>query len=175
MRIACERKKTQLELPGPTWLRMRPHVGPRNGKTIGTRPVRNSGTARKTKDSGRKETVAVPELQRIQEPHRVFLTGDDVFAQVRFPNLNHCRNRNCRLKWVLLFPSCGSCNGMDVSSPQPGTSIVVGIATDDQDPLNNCQDRLVETKSGTYRSGLQKSACGFQNRACELESSACKL
>ena len=46
----------------------------------------NSGTARKTQDSGRKQTVAVPELQRIQEPHRVILTGDDVFAQVRFPN-----------------------------------------------------------------------------------------
>ena len=55
-------------------------------KTIGTPPVGNSGTARKTKDSGRKEAVAVPELQRIQEPHRVFLTGVDVFAQVRFPN-----------------------------------------------------------------------------------------
>ena len=49
--------------------------------------------------------------------------------------------------------------------------VVVGIAIDDQDPLNNCQD----TKSGTHRSGLQKSARGFQNRACELESSACKL
>ena len=48
-------------------------------------------------------------------------------------------------------------------------------ATDDQDPPNNCQDRLVEAKSGTHRSGLQKGACGFQNRACELESSACKL
>ena len=64
---------------------------------------------------------------------------------------------------------------MDVRSPQPWTSIVVGTATDDQDPPNNCQDRLVETKSGTHRSGLQKSACGFQNRACELESSARKL
>ena len=53
--------------------------------------------------------------------------------------------------------------------------VVVGIAIDDQDPLNNCQDRFVETKSGTHRSGLQKSARGFQNRACELESSACKL
>ena len=53
--------------------------------------------------------------------------------------------------------------------------VVVGIVTDDQDPLNNCQDRFVETKSGTHRSGLQKSARGFQNRACELESSACKL
>ena len=48
--------------------------------------IRNSGTARKTKDSGRKDTVAVPELQRIQELHRVILTGVDVFAQVRFPN-----------------------------------------------------------------------------------------
>ena len=48
--------------------------------------VGNSGTTRKTKDSSRKDTVAVPELQRIQEPHRVLLTGDDVFAQVRFPN-----------------------------------------------------------------------------------------
>ena len=48
--------------------------------------VGDSGTTRKTKDSGRKDTVAVPELRRIQEPHRVFLTGDDVFAQVRFPN-----------------------------------------------------------------------------------------
>ena len=28
------------------------------------------GTTRKTKDSGRKDTAAVPELQRIQEPHR---------------------------------------------------------------------------------------------------------
>ena len=48
--------------------------------------IGNSGTARKAQDSGRKHTVAVPELQRIQEPHRVILTGDDVFAQVRFPN-----------------------------------------------------------------------------------------
>ena len=64
---------------------------------------------------------------------------------------------------------------MDVRSPQPGTSIVVGTATDDQDPPNSCLDRLVETKSGTHRSGLQKSAFGFQNRACELESSAGRL
>jgi hypothetical protein len=77
MRITCERKNAQLEIPWPTWLRMRPQVGPEVG---------NSGTTRKTKDSCRKDTVAVPELQRIQEPHRVFLTGDDVFAQVRFPN-----------------------------------------------------------------------------------------
>ena len=129
----------------------------------------------KTKDSGRKETVAVPELQRIQEPHRVFLTGDDVFAQVRFPNSNHCRNRNCSLKLVPLSPSCGSCNSMDVRSLQPWTSIVVGTATDDQDPPNNCQDRLVETKTGTHWSGLQNNPCGFQSRACKLGSSACKL
>ena len=71
-----------------------PKLGQDMGKTIGTRPgefwhhkeVGNSGTTRKTKDSGRKDTVAVPELRRIQEPHRVFLTGDDVFAQVRFPS-----------------------------------------------------------------------------------------
>lgn len=86
MRITCERKNAQLEIPWPTWLRMRPQVGPRNGKNYRNTPVGNSGTTRKTKDSGRKDTVAVPELQRIQEPHRVFLTGDDVFAQVRFPN-----------------------------------------------------------------------------------------
>ena len=48
---------------------------------------KTNATARKTKDSGRKETVAVHELQRIQEPQRVFLTGDDVFAQVRFHEL----------------------------------------------------------------------------------------
>ena len=48
--------------------------------------IGNSGTARMAQDSGRKQTVAVPELQRIQEPHRVILTGVDVFAQVRFPN-----------------------------------------------------------------------------------------
>ena len=64
---------------------------------------------------------------------------------------------------------------MDVRSPQPWTSIFVGTATDDQDPPNNWEDRLVETKSGTRKSGLQKGACGFQNRACELESGACKL
>ena len=64
---------------------------------------------------------------------------------------------------------------MDVRSPQPWTSTVVGTATDDQDPLNNWQDRLVETKSGTHWSGLQKNACGFQSRACKLGSSACKL
>ena len=34
--------------------------------------VGNSGTTRKTKDSGRKDTVAVPELQRIQELHKYF-------------------------------------------------------------------------------------------------------
>jgi len=64
---------------------------------------------------------------------------------------------------------------MDVRSPQPWTSIFVGTATDDQDPPNNCQDRFVETKSGTHRSGLQKSACGLQNRTCERESSVRKL
>ena len=86
MRITCERKNAQLEIPWPTWLRMRPQVGPRNGLKYRNTSVGNSGTTRKTKDSSRKETVAVPELQRIQEPHRGFLTGDDVFAQVRFPN-----------------------------------------------------------------------------------------
>ena len=54
--------------------------------TVTVPEIGNSGTATKTQDSGRKLTVAVPELQRIQEPHRVFLTGDDAFAQVRFPN-----------------------------------------------------------------------------------------
>ena len=86
MRIACDRKDAQLEIPWPTWLRIRPQVGPRNGKNYRNSHVGNSGTTRKTKDSGRKETVAVPELRRIPEPHRVFLTGDDVFAQVRLPN-----------------------------------------------------------------------------------------
>ena len=70
MRITCERKSAQLEIPWPTWLRMRPQVGPRNGKNYRNTPVGNSGTTRKTKDSGRKDTAAVPELQRIQEPHR---------------------------------------------------------------------------------------------------------
>ena len=46
----------------------------------------NSGTAIKSEDTGKKATAAVPELQRIQELHRVILTGVDVFAQVRFPN-----------------------------------------------------------------------------------------
>ena len=105
----------------------------------------------------------------------VFLTGDDVFARCGSRIKYHCRNRNCSLKLVLLFPSCGSCNSMDVRSPQHWTRIVVGIATDEQDPPSNCQVRLVETKSGAHRSGLQKRAFGFQNRACELESSACKL
>ena len=86
MRTTCERKNAQLEIPWPTLLRMRPQVGQDIGKTILNTRLGNSGTTRKTKDSGRKDTVAVPELQRIQEPHRVFLTGDDVFAQVRFPN-----------------------------------------------------------------------------------------
>ena len=58
----------------------------RSNATVTVPEIGNSGTARKTQDSGRKQTVAVPELQRIQEPHRVILTGDDVFAQVRFPN-----------------------------------------------------------------------------------------
>ena len=54
--------------------------------TVTVSDIGNSGTARKTKDSGRKNTVAVPELHRIQELRRVIPTGDDVFAQVRFPN-----------------------------------------------------------------------------------------
>ena len=58
----------------------------RNIPCLAPQGSENSGTTRKTKDSGRKDTVAVPELRRIQEPHRVFLTGDDVFAQVRYPN-----------------------------------------------------------------------------------------
>ena len=48
--------------------------------------IGNAGTAIKSDDTGKKDTVAVPELQRIQELHRVILTGVDVFAQVRFPN-----------------------------------------------------------------------------------------
>ena len=66
-----------------TWEKLSEHPP---GKFWHHKEVGNSGTTRKTKDSGRKDTVAVLELQRIQEPHRVFLTGDDVFAQVRFPN-----------------------------------------------------------------------------------------
>ena len=54
--------------------------------TVTEPEIGNSGTAKKTQDSGRKQTVAVPELQRIQERHRAILTGDDVFAQVRLPD-----------------------------------------------------------------------------------------
>ena len=85
MRIACEQKNTA----GTSMADMAADATPswtKKWENYRTPPVGNSGTARKTKDSGRKETVAVPGLQRIQEPHRVFLTGDDVFAQVRFPN-----------------------------------------------------------------------------------------
>ena len=86
--------------------------GPRDASSVAilSQQSGNSGTAIKSEDTGKKVTVAVPELQRIQEPNTVFLTGDDVFAQVRFPNSNHCRNRNCSSKLVPLFPSCGSCN-----------------------------------------------------------------
>ena len=89
----------------------------------------NSGTARKTQDSVRKRTVAVPELQRIREPHRVLLTGDDVFAQVRFPNSS--------LTMLPLCPRCRSCDRMGAGSPKPGTSFVVGTATDHQGPQDS--------------------------------------
>ena len=64
MRTTCERKNAQLEIPWPTLLRMRPQVGQDMGKTILNTRLGNSGTTRTTKDSGRKDTVAVPELQR---------------------------------------------------------------------------------------------------------------
>ena len=70
MRTTCKRKSAQLEIPWPTWLRMRLQVGPRIGESYRNTSVGNSGTTRKTTDSGRKETVAVPELEQIQEPHR---------------------------------------------------------------------------------------------------------
>ena len=66
--------------------------GPRDASSVAilSQQPGNSGTAIKSEDTGKKATVAVPELQRIQELHRVILTGVDVFAQVRFPNLNLC-------------------------------------------------------------------------------------
>ena len=62
--------------------------GPRDASSVAilSQQPGNSGTAIKSEDTGKKATVAVPELQRIQELHRVILTGVDVFAQVRFPN-----------------------------------------------------------------------------------------
>ena len=62
--------------------------GPRDASSVAilSKQPGNSGTAIKSECTGKKETVAVPELQRIQEPYRVFLTGGDAFAQVRFPN-----------------------------------------------------------------------------------------
>ena len=54
--------------------------------TVMVSQIGDVGTAIKSDDTGKKDTVAVPELQRIQELHRVILTGVDVFAQVRFPN-----------------------------------------------------------------------------------------
>ena len=54
--------------------------------TVMVSQIENAGSAIKSDDTGKKDTVAVPELQRIQELHRVILTGVDVFAQVRFPN-----------------------------------------------------------------------------------------
>ena len=64
--------------------------GPRDAARLAilSQIQRNSGTAMKSEDTGKKETVAVPELQRIQELHRVILTGVDVFAQARFPKLH---------------------------------------------------------------------------------------
>ena len=62
--------------------------GPRDASSVAvlSQQPGNSGTAIKSEDTGKKATAAVPELQRIQELHRVILTGVDVFAQVRFPN-----------------------------------------------------------------------------------------
>ena len=64
--------------------------GPRDASSVAilSQQPGNSGTAIKSEDTGKKATVAVPELQRIQELHRVILTGVDVFAQARFPNLH---------------------------------------------------------------------------------------
>ena len=66
--------------------------GPRDASSVAilSQQPGNSGTAIKSEDTGKNATVAVPELQRIQELHRVILTGVDVFAQVRFPNLHLC-------------------------------------------------------------------------------------
>ena len=38
MRTTCERKNAQLEIPWPTWLRMRPQVGPRHVKNYRNTP-----------------------------------------------------------------------------------------------------------------------------------------
>ena len=64
--------------------------GPRDVSSVAILSQRpgNSGTAIKSEDAGKKATLAVPEVQRIQELHRVTLTGVDVFAQARFPNLH---------------------------------------------------------------------------------------
>ena len=64
--------------------------GPRDASSVSilSQQPGNSGTAIKSEDTSKKATVAVPELQRIQELHRVILTGVDVFAQARFPNLH---------------------------------------------------------------------------------------
>ena len=66
--------------------------GPRDASSVAilSQQPGNSGTAIKSEDTGKKVAVAVPELQSIQVLHRVILTGVDVFAQVRFPNLHIC-------------------------------------------------------------------------------------
>ena len=72
MRITCEHKKYTT---GASMTDMAAHAITSWAKKCGKlsdAPVGNSGTARKTKDSGRNETVAAPELQRIQEPSTRF-------------------------------------------------------------------------------------------------------
>ena len=62
--------------------------GPRDASSVAilSKQPGNSGTVIKSECTGKKETVAVPELQRIQELHWMILTWVDVFAQVRFLN-----------------------------------------------------------------------------------------
>ena len=55
MRITCERKNAQLEIPWPAWLRMRPQVGPRHGKNYRNTILGNSGTMHKEDERLRQE------------------------------------------------------------------------------------------------------------------------
>ena len=85
MRIACEQKIHSWNFHGRHGCRCDPKLGQEMGE-LSDPPCREFWNRKEDKRLRQKETVAVPELQRIQEPHRVFQTGHDVFAQVRFPN-----------------------------------------------------------------------------------------
>ena len=95
-----------------------------------SRITKNTGTAQGNSNRGRcVRTGAVPEF----------------------------KNRNWSLTMVPLCPSCRSCNRMGARSPKPGTSFVVGTATDDQGPPDSSSVAVPTKQQASWEPQLDVS------------------